>query len=29
MPDQPAQGQEEAILTDAPHVPPPITRTTR
>jgi nitrite reductase (NO-forming) len=26
QPDQPLQGQEEAVLTDAPNVPPPITR---
>lgn len=26
QPDQPVQGQEDAVLTDAPNVPPPITR---
>lgn len=26
QPDQPVQGQENAVLTDAPNVPPPITR---
>ena len=26
QPDQPLSGSEEAVLTDAPHVPPPITR---
>lgn len=26
QPDKPVSGQEDAILTDAPHVPPPITR---
>lgn len=26
QPDQPLSGSEDAVLTDAPHVPPPITR---
>ena len=26
QPDKPVSGSEEAVLTDAPHVPPPITR---